>query len=274
VRASASAPASSANLGPGFDFLALALEIRCRVTADQAEQWSAPDGAEPIVIAVAAALGVDRPFAVSVESDIPIQRGLGSSAALAVAAGAAALSAVGREIDHDALFEAAASVDGHPDNAAAAVYGGLVAVAPTGVRRLSLSPTLAVILGVPDTTLATSEARRALPETITHAAAARSAARAAFLVEGLRTGDAPALAAAGHDELHEEPRAALSPVTVAMVEAARAAGALHAAWSGAGPSVVALATADAAEEVAAALLAVAGEGGRVLRPQVAQAGVR
>ena len=148
-----------------------------------------------------------------IDSEIPVARGLGSSAALAVAVGAAALRAAGRNLDHDAVFKAAAACDGHPDNAAAAVYGGLVAVAGTTVRHLTIADTLIPVLAVPNTTLPTAEARDALPNTLPHAAAARSAARAAFLVEGLRTGDATALTAAGGDELHEGPRANLSPVS-------------------------------------------------------------
>ncbi|MEE8331979.1 MAG: homoserine kinase, partial [Acidimicrobiia bacterium] len=253
MRASATAPASSANLGPGFDFLALALEVRCRVTLEPAPEWSVSREAETIVKDVIAIVESEGPFSVTIESDIPVGRGLGSSAALAVATAAAAMRSTEQELDLSAIFKAASAIEGHPDNAAAAVYGGLVAVAPSGPRRLTMAPTLIPIVAVPNQTLATAEARDALPATLPHAAAARSAARAAFLIEGLRTGDADALAAAIGDELHEGPRSALSPLTTTLVEVALRAGALHASWSGAGPSVLALATGETATAIEEAL---------------------
>lgn len=269
----ASAPASSANLGPGFDFLALALDLRCRVSVTVADEWAVPTDAAAIVKAIVGGLGIAESFSVTVDSDVPVGRGLGSSAALGVAAGAAALAATGRQHDPDALFRAAAAVEGHPDNAAAATYGGLVAVSGSGPRRLMLSPELMVVLAVPNTTLATAEAREALPTSLPHAAAARSASRAAYLIEGLRTGDANAFAEAAGDELHERPRGHLSPITGQLIEAAKGAGALHAAWSGAGPSVVAFAVAETVDGVAATLETAIGTEGVVMRPAVASSGV-
>jgi homoserine kinase len=146
-------------------------------------------------------------------------------------------------------------------------------VAGNSVRRLGLAPTLIPVIGVPFATLATMEAREALPSTVPHAAAARSVARSAFLIEGLRTGDAAALAAAAGDELHEAPRSGLSPVTAEMLAEAQEAGALHSSWSGAGPAVIALATDDTVEAVVAALQAVLGDEGEVMRPAVARTGV-
>lgn len=273
MTAHASAPASSANLGPGFDFLALALELRTTVTMTPAAEWAVARDAAAIVKGVTAALDIGEAFDVSVNSDIPVGRGLGSSGALAVAAAAAALRAVDNEADPAVVFKAAASVEGHPDNAAAAVFGGLVAVAPSGPVRMSLAPMLLPVVAVPNQTLATAEARDALPKTLPHATAARSAARAAFLIEGLRTGDRGALASAAGDELHEGPRSHLSPTTTQAVAAALGAGALHACWSGAGPSVLALATADTADAVAEALQEVMGTEGTVLRPAVATQGL-
>jgi len=270
----ASAPASSANLGPGFDFIALALEMRCRVSVAPEAEWSVPLEARAIVRSTAAAVGVEQPFRVTVDSAIPMGRGLGSSAALAVATAGAVLRATDREPDPAAVFRAAAAVEGHPDNAAAAVYGGLVGVAGAVVHRLTLAPDLLVVLAVPNRTLATAEARDALPATLPHAAAARSAARAAFLVEGLRTGSAAMLAAAGGDELHEGPRASLSPMTADLIAAARRAGALHASWSGAGPAVVAIVTSDTADGVAGALGDAIAREGHVLRPAIAATGLQ
>jgi homoserine kinase len=273
VRFAATAPASSANLGPGFDFIALGLEMRCRVSVEPAEEWSVPLDARTIVQSTATAVGIDRAFTVTIDSDIPVGRGLGSSAALAAAAAGAVLRADDRVLDPTAVFQAVAAVEGHPDNAAAAVYGGLVAVADARPRRLTLASSLLVVVAVPNRTLATAEARAALPATVSHAVAARSAARAAFLIEGLRTGDAGALAAARGDELHEAPRAALSPMTADLIAVALGAGALHAAWSGAGPSVVAIVTSDTCDAVAAALGHAIAEEGHVLRPAIATTGL-
>jgi homoserine kinase len=157
-----------------------------------------------------------------------------------VAAAAAALRASGEEPESGSLYQLVSLVEGHGDNAGAAVYGGLVAVADGALRHLELSPDLSFVFGIPDEPLKTKKARHALPAEVSRAAAARNVARMAFLIEGLRTGDPAALAHAGGDEIHEIHRAGLSPVTSELMEAARSAGALHAAWSGAGPTAVAV----------------------------------
>jgi homoserine kinase len=170
---------------------------------------------------------------------------------------------VGEEPQRDWLYQIITSIEGHGDNVAAAILGGLVAVGSDGPRSLPISEELLVVAGVPDVPLATKQAREELPREVSLGTAARSVARAVALVEGLRTGDPAALAAAGGDELHEAPRAALSPVTGDMIEAARSAGALHAAWSGAGPTAIALTTADDLSAVVAAFGDVLGDRGDV-----------
>lgn len=266
----ASAPASSGNLGPGFDVLGLALDLRCRVTAAPADQMTVDDGegveplpADHIVHRAAAAAG-GSPMSIVIDNEIPRARGLGSSAAVMVATAAAVARAEGVEPDRARIYEIVTPIEGHGDNVAASVYGGLTAVGPEGPRSLPLSTDLVPIVGIPEGQLPTDEARRALPTEVPLDVAARSVARVVSLIEGLRSGDPGALRGAAGDELHEAPRSELSPVTGAMINAARDAGALHAAWSGAGPSVLALAAADVAPAVAAALDAVLGDGGRVL----------
>lgn len=276
----ASAPASSANLGPGYDVLALALALRCRVEVERRARWevrSDAAGGEDLVRAAAeAAVPGCGPLRVTIGGAVPVGRGLGSSAALIVATMAAVAShhdaALGR---HD-LCAAAAGVEGHPDNVAAAVHGGLVVVAPGGrVHRLVVHPSLRALVAVPEATLSTEGARRSTAGPVATATAARTAARLAFLVEGLRTGAPELLAEAAGDELHEERRAWMSPLTAELVEAARGSGALHAAWSGAGPSAVAfVAGDDAAAAVRRAWEGVlAGGGGSVLEPGIDPAGV-
>lgn len=257
--ASASAPASSGNLGPGFDVLGLALDLRCVVRALPAARMTADDGDGPVEIepqdmlfgAVMAA--VDRPMALAVENAIPRTRGLGSSSAVTAAAAAAAVRGVGREPVREEIYELIAAIEGHGDNAAPAVYGGLMAVGSNGPHRLEMDPSLLPVVGIPDTRLATQRARQAVPREVPVAAASRNVGRAVLLVEALRTGNPSAFVAAAGDEFHEGARGPLSPITTAMIDAARAAGALHAAWSGAGPTALAFATAETESAVIEAL---------------------
>jgi len=279
VRGRASAPGSSGNLGPGFDTLALALELRCVVEAepaeatvvvhDDGEEWCPGD--DEIVARAVAAVG--PPMRLWIRSEIPRRRGLGSSSAVAVATVAAALRARSAPVDPEEVFRVVAELEGHGDNAAASVFGGLQAACVGTARRLELHPELIPIVAIPDFELATGEAREALPAEVRHAAAARSVARAVFLVEGLRHADAGALRCARGDELHERPRSGLSPLTTRLVEVALEAGALHAAWSGAGPSALALVREGAAAEVAAAMGRVLGPAGEVRRLAVAAEGL-
>ncbi|MFP3915732.1 MAG: homoserine kinase, partial [Actinomycetota bacterium] len=232
--AEASAPASSANLGPGFDTLALALELRCRVVADLSDHWTIDHGQgqrpdtdsdDAVLAAAKAAVGEERPLALKVDNEIPIGRGLGSSAAALTAGAAAALAATQGSVDTDRIFEMTSGIEGHPDNAAAAVYGGLVVVPPEGrPLRLPIHPRIRPVVAVPREVFLTAEARRALPSTVEREVAVRTAARASALVAGFLTGDARLLAAAHGDELHELPRSRFHPETAELVNLARDAG--------------------------------------------------
>jgi homoserine kinase len=280
MKGRASAPASSGNLGPGFDVLALALDLMCHVTAEPADEWRITQEGrsyEPKpddFVRRAVGSMTEGNFHLEIDSAIPRGRGLGSSSAVAVAAGAAALRSVGNEPTSRFLFELAAAAEGHPDNAAAAVYGGLVAAGGGVVRHLEVHPNLRIIVGVPETRLPTSHARSVLSPGVDRRAAARSLARVVFLVDGLRTADPVALGAAGGDELHEEPRHDLSPVTARLMNAARRAGALHAAWSGAGPSAIAFALTPACDGVEAAMSEALDGAGKVMCLDVAAEGWR
>lgn len=277
----ATAPGSSANLGPGYDVLALALDLRCRVSVEAAAEWLILSGGVPaesggldLVRRTAEAVAPGSgPLRVEIESEIPLARGLGSSAALIVATAGAAREFAGVSADADELLPIAAGVEGHADNVAAALYGGLVAVGAMGeIRFLDLHPSLELLVAVPDETLPTEQARRATADPVGAAVAARTSARILSLLEGLRTGDPAALAAAAGDELHESRRAHLSPVTGRLMEAALEAGALHACWSGAGPSVLAFVTAGTSEAVRTSLTATL-QGGYVLSPDIDRTGL-
>jgi homoserine kinase len=283
MTAVATAPASSANLGPGFDVLALALDLRCRVTAQPADGWCIehtgderplPSTDDVVLIAAQRTVGADRPMALLVENRIPMGRGLGSSAAAAAAAATASASVAGLAMGPDVLFPLVTALEGHPDNAAAAVYGGLVAVGPGGtVAQLELHRSLQPLLAVPDHGLPTARARAALPETVDRGVAARSVARTVMLVEGLRLADRELLEEASGDELHELPRRHLHPEAEVLIAAAKRAGALHACWSGAGPAVLALVDRAETERVAEVMSRMLGGAGRVLTPAVATFGV-
>lgn len=276
-----SAPASSANLGAGFDCLALALELRCTVSASFSDQWEViQSGAELTeqgegVISKAAMTVGEAPLRLEVDNAIPVGRGLGWSAAARAATLAAARWRAGIEPDPEEVYRAAAKLEGHADNAAAAVFGGLVAVGPDGaVARLRLHRSLVPVVAVPDAPLSTELARRALPQKVEHGAAARSVARAVFLVEGLRSGDPQRLSAAMGDELHEPYRARLFPAAAELVRTAWEAGASFAAWSGAGSSVLALVKRSSRAQVVGSLEKALDERGRVLVPEVSADGLR
>lgn len=250
--ASVSAPATTANLGPGYDCIAMALRPRCRVTAEPAGSWETnhvgperpPDGAPDAVLEAAKQVSAG-PLRITVDNEVPVGKGLGSSAAAFVTGVAAAMVAGGDEMVPDRVYRVAAEMEGHADQVAAAVYGGLVIVPAEGMpMRLPVHPSVRPLVAVPEHALPTSEARKVVEESQPLDRVVRSLARMSALTAGLITGDANLLAAAHGDEIHEAPRARMSPEVAALVKGARAAGALHAARSGAGPSVLALVTAD------------------------------
>ena len=190
----ASAPASSANLGPGFDTIALALDLRCVARVTPAETWSVrSNGADPgrdavaFVTAVAASAGPPGPLRVDIDSDVPRASGLGSSAAVAVAVVAATIRAGGREPTRDEVFAVAAECEGHPDNAAAATYGGLAVVTAGGVLHLDVAESLVLVVAVPGAELLTVDARAALPTHVPIGAAARNVALGGTLIGGIES---------------------------------------------------------------------------------------
>jgi homoserine kinase len=267
----ARAPASSANLGPGFDTLAVALECYVSVEVEEAPSLRVhtegegaglfDDASHLAARVVTEVLGHDR-FAVTVRSQIPVARGLGSSAALATAAAAAA----GAEDP----FGVAASYDGHPENAAASAFGGLVTAAVVDATpvyaALPLSEELAFVIVIPERNLATPEARHVLPATLSREDVVFNLGRMGLLVAGL--GDPAVLRpAATDDRIHQPARTALFPEAPKILGALVEAGALAASWSGAGPSLIAIVLADAAPSVLAGAheaLAATGVPGRAL----------
>lgn len=267
---SASAPASSANLGPGFDTLGLALALRCTASVEFAESMTISENGSTRrletddMIAKAVMLASGRPAHVTLDNGVPRARGMGSSSAVIASVAGAALKAERDEAGADRVFEIVSELEGHGDNAAAAVFGGFVAVADGGVKRLDLHPSIRIVVGIPNDPLGTAEAREALSKSVPRVVVRRSLSRLTFLIEGLRDANADVLRHAAGDELHEAPRASLSPVTGRLISAALGGGALHAAWSGAGPTAIAFTSPETQGRVIGAMSGVLGTRGEVL----------
>jgi homoserine kinase len=241
-------PASSANLGPAFDAVALALDRHVEVT-DRGPH--APE-THPAVRAFRQAGGTGP---LSVTAAVPGGRGLGFSGAARVAGLLAARAQAGVALNGDRaeVLHDATQMEGHADNVAASLRGGVVAVAAGRVVRIPLGRTAAVVVWVPDRETATASARRLLPEQVAFTDAVFNVGRTALLVAALAAGEVDALRAATEDRLHQDRRLARVPDSHAAIDAALRAGAWCAWLSGSGPSVAALADPDVARRVADAL---------------------
>lgn len=257
------APATSANLGPGFDAYGLALDwhdvVEATATATGIEIDVIGEGAADVprdeshLVARAAraafdVAGVAQPgLALRCHNAIPHGRGLGSSAAAIVTGIRIAEALGGQPLAGTAALRLATELEGHPDNVAACLLGGFT-IAWTeadGARavRLDPDPALAPVVFVPPGALSTEVARGLLPETVSHRDASVNAARAGLLVAAI-TGHSSELLAATEDRLHQRHRAPAMPESLALVDRLRAAG-IAAVVSGAGPTVLAFGTATA-----------------------------
>ena len=274
-------PATSANLGPGFDALGLALTLYNDVVAEEREGVSVAiegEGAERLArdasnvvargvkLAYEAAGRTFKGCALECVNRIPTARGLGSSAAAWVGGLAAGNALCGSPLSRDTLLALAARAEGHPDNVAAAVFGGLTVSCGTrdGVTAVTLPvPTsLAWIVLVPEVTSATAEARALLPRSVPREDAVFNVQRVALLLAGLQLARPSALSVALEDRLHQPYRLKLFPWMPEVAAAARAAGALGCVLSGAGPSLLAVAAADG------------GSVGRAMEQALGRTGVR
>src|ERR1700729_228540 len=253
-------PATSANLGPGFDAVGLALGlhdlVEARITPGGVTvevtgvgTAAAADGEDHLVIramraAFSALDGQPPGIGLRCVNAIPQGYGLGSSAGAIVAGllAARALAPGGQRLDDEGRLRLATRLEGHPDNVAACLAGGLTIAWTSGsgphVARLALAPGLTPVLCVPSDPLATAEARQVLPPAVPHADAAATAARAALLIAAL-TGDPGLLMTGTEDFLHQPYRTAVMPATADLVSRLRTAG-IPAVVSGAGPTVLAL----------------------------------
>lgn len=294
-------PGSSGNVGPGFDTLGLALglydrlsvttggeagTVHVEVTGEGAEQVPADD--THLIIQVMKKVWQQAglsPCGLSLRADnaIPHGRGLGSSAA-AIVSGALAANALlpaADQLDDDALFQLCVDLEGHPDNVAPSLYGGLSIAWHAGSRfrtaKVEVLPQVTAIVAIPDTPLSTDTARSLLPHSVPHVSASSNSGRTALLVHALTT-DPSYLLEGTDDSLHQGYRASAMLDSAALINKMRAAG-FAAVVSGAGPTVMVLAAGEnQAQEVTTGLadsLAQAGlESWRVMKLKVAREGAK
>ncbi len=234
-------PASSANLGPGYDCLAAALGLHLQLEVIETGAFSVQTdlpvarGRENLCVRAFEALHPAQGFEFRIASEIPLSGGLGSSAA-AIVAGLLAADHL-FELDVDLLAKAT-EIEGHPDNVAAAIHGGFVICADGRAARFDAPTGLEAIAVVPAEPVRTAEARRAIPAQVPIEQAVFNVAHASLLTLGLARGDWELVARGLHDRLHEQRRAPLFPRSYELARAARKLGALGATISGAGPTVL------------------------------------
>jgi len=276
VTARVRVPASSSNLGAGFDCIGVAVDrwLVASVTSAAGGAISIRRRGRLTAVSVpvdddlltrgfrAACAAAGAPLAgavIDATSDIPVGCGLGSSAAAIVAGVLLADAAPELNLTRQQIVEIATAIEGHPDNVAPAVYGGAVLSVRTSAGIVSTSLKVAdgleLVLVVPPFPSDTKAARALLPKTLPHADAVVAASRAAALVQGLLTGDAALLGAALDDVLHVPFRRARIPGYDGVVAAAQNAGAFGATLSGAGSAILAIAPRERSAAVGAAMLA-------------------
>ncbi|HEY1564747.1 MAG TPA: homoserine kinase [Gaiellaceae bacterium] len=240
------APASTANLGPGFDVAGAALELWNEL------ELSEGGDADETHLGVRAFSLYASPAAWTFEwtSRIPRARGLGSSAAIVALGLVAGAWAAGIAPSVEELLAAGLPLEGHADNLAPALAGGVCLTWEGQVARVADDLPALPIAVIPETRVSTAESRRALPDSVLHEDAAFTAARAALLGAAIASGDARLFAASQEDRLHEPYRAATAPL-LAELRAALPDGALGATLSGSGPTVIVWAERDISEELRA-----------------------
>ncbi|MWC28767.1 homoserine kinase [Paenibacillus sp. MMS18-CY102] len=251
-------PASTANLGPGFDTLGMALSLFAWVEMGRAAETTitlygdqmngVPTDKSNLIYKVAQMVfneaGVSVPeLSISMYSDIPLTRGLGSSASAIVGALVAANALIGSPLSDHKLFQMATALEGHPDNVGASLFGGIVVSAWDGEEasyvRIVPHPSLQALVAVPSFQLSTEKARHALPKEVSMADAIYNVSRSSLLVAALATGQLELVSKAMKDRLHQPYRAPLIPGMETILAQASEHGALGAALSGAGPTLIA-----------------------------------
>jgi homoserine kinase len=242
-------PGSSANLGPGYDVFAAALSVFLELEVLETGEFSveAPgldvplDRSNLCVRAFEELRSADG-LQFKIQSAIPVAGGVGSSAAAIVAGLFAAEHLYELALERDELLRMAAEIEGHPDNVAAAIYGGVTICATDGdrpvVTRLDAPAGIEAVLVIPSEQVPTGEARAAMPGEVSLADAVANIAAASQLVLGLERADLNLIARGLADRLHQPPRSKLYPKSIELIESATELGAIGATISGAGPTVL------------------------------------
>ncbi len=266
-------PASTANLGAGFDALSLALDKYLKVTLEKAsslvidargvDQELIPKTPDNLIVRVASRTAAMRkrelqPFRITIDNEIPLARGMGSSAA-AIIAGITCYELISDDrLNEQQLFECALEFEPHPDNLAAALRGGLIAAAGTAngdvlIAKLSIPFGIRPIMVIPSFELSTEKARGVLPQTYSRKDAVYNIQRSALTIAALTTGSWGLLREAMRDRIHQPYRATLIPGFNEMM-ALETPGLLGIALSGAGPTILAFAKPESASNVADAIV--------------------
>jgi homoserine kinase len=277
-------PATSANLGPGFDSLGLALTLTQDVTLTLGYGGDVNNGLSRLALDAAksayrlARVDVPPELAISGGASIPIGRGLGASAAARAAGIVGASTLMDGRLSPEQMLALGAGLEGHADNMAPALFGGLQVVVRTdiGWRHIAVpvATGLKVVLFVPDFEMPTGESRKLMPESLSKDDAVHNIGRAAMLVGALATGQWEALDDATQDRLHQPARAKIFPAMPDIIAAARDAGALCAYLSGGGSTIAAWAV-EGEERIGRAMLQqglARGHPGRVLYAEPSAAG--
>lgn len=269
-------PASSANLGPGYDVLAAALDLWLELEVSEMGEFSVdtdgldvPADRTNLVVRAFETLHPADGLRFEIRSEIPLNGGLGSSAAAIVAGLIAADHLYELGLEHDEVLERAAAIEGHPDNVAAALGGGFVICTHDGERvrsdRFEAPQGLEAVLVVPDRRVATEEARLAVPDSVPLPDATANIGATALLVQGLATADWDRISRGLRDRVHQPARAHLYPESMEVVKQATEAGALGASISGSGPAVLVWTLWEQTGGVVSALRDRMGEGAEVRR---------
>src|SRR5215211_5957357 len=257
-------PASSANLGPGYDAMAAAMAMHLELEVEESGEFSfdpggleVPTGRDNLIVRAFESLRPADGIAFRLRSEIPLTRGLGSSSAAIVAGLFAADHRCGLALTEGEMGARATEIEGHPDNVAAAIYGGFVicGIDAEGATAARFDPPegLEGIVVIPPDQVSTERAREAIPAEVPLADAVANVSTAAMLVLGLRSADLDLLARGLHDRIHQDRRRDLFTRSMEIVDSARELGALGATISGAGPTVLVWTTWQDAGNVAAAL---------------------
>jgi homoserine kinase len=261
-------PASSANLGPGFDALAVALQLHLELEVEETGAFAVHTDLElPVDRRNLCVRGFDRlapadRFTFTIRSAIPLAGGLGASAAALVAGLMAADHVFELDADLPAL---ATELEGHPDNAAAALLGGFVVCADGTIGRFDVPAGLEGVVVVPFEPVRTAQARAAMPASVPLSDAVFNVAHSSLLVLGLAKGDWELVARGLRDRLHQTRRAHLYPRSLELAQRAPELGALGATISGAGPSVLVWTHYEQTGGVVEGLRRAAGDWARIMR---------